>query len=116
MTRASMRSFLRRDRAREIAGMENLETDVMRFMAILGFCLVAVFALVQSLPAADPEPEEIGDIEPAIENDTRSGESPLPAKKDSWPQSVVVEVRDPALPRKAPTAPLSWSSRPNENS
>ena len=30
---------------------ETLQTDVMRFMAILGLCLTAVFALVQSLPA-----------------------------------------------------------------
>lgn len=29
---------------------EALQTDVMRFMAILGLCLTAVFALVQSLP------------------------------------------------------------------
>lgn len=28
-----------------------LQTDVMRFMAILAFCLVAIFAIVQSLPA-----------------------------------------------------------------
>ena len=34
----------------EEGGMEHLETDVMRFMAILAFCLVAIFALVQSLP------------------------------------------------------------------
>jgi chromosome segregation ATPase len=39
-----------------------LQTDVMRFMSILGLCLMAVFALVQSLPlqetdAVRPEPE-----------------------------------------------------------
>ena len=28
-----------------------LQTDVMRFMAILAFCLVAIFAIVQSIPA-----------------------------------------------------------------
>ncbi|MCP4040513.1 MAG: hypothetical protein GY731_00965 [Gammaproteobacteria bacterium] len=33
--------------------MEHLQTDVMRFMAILGFCLVAIFALVRSIPT-DP--------------------------------------------------------------
>lgn len=31
---------------------ESLQTDVMRFMAIIGLCLTAVFALVQSLPDA----------------------------------------------------------------
>ena len=39
-----------------------LQTDVMRFMSIIGLCLMAVFALVQSLPLhetppAPPEPE-----------------------------------------------------------
>lgn len=34
---------------------ETLQTDVMRFMAILGLCLTAVFALVQSLPARKSE-------------------------------------------------------------
>ena len=38
-----------------------LQTDVMRFMSILGLCLMAVFALVQSMPQAEtdrsrPEP------------------------------------------------------------
>ena len=32
-----------------------LQTDVMRFMSILGLCLMAVFALVQSLPLHDAE-------------------------------------------------------------
>jgi len=39
-----------------------LQTDVMRFMSILGLCLMAVFALVQSIPLQEkgrtrPEPE-----------------------------------------------------------
>jgi hypothetical protein len=40
---------LLRNRGRSNDG-EALQTDVMRFMAILGMCLTAVFALVQSLP------------------------------------------------------------------
>lgn len=35
-----------------------LQTDVMRFMSILGLCLMAVFALVQSLPLHDVESHE----------------------------------------------------------
>lgn len=35
-----------------------LQTDVMRFMSILGLCLMAVFALVQSLPLHDAESVE----------------------------------------------------------
>ena len=30
-----------------------LQTDVMRFMSIIGLCLMAVFALVQGLPVQD---------------------------------------------------------------
>lgn len=30
----------------------SLETDVMRFMALLGFCLMAVFALIQAIPVS----------------------------------------------------------------
>ena len=30
-----------------------LQTDVMRFMSILGLCLMAVFALVQSIPVQE---------------------------------------------------------------
>ena len=39
--------------------LDALQTDVMRFMAIIGFCLMAIFALVQSLPAGlgDPRPK-----------------------------------------------------------
>jgi hypothetical protein len=32
------------------ASTESLQTDIQRFVAILGFCLMAVFALVQALP------------------------------------------------------------------
>ena len=32
-----------------------LQTDVMRFMSILGLCLMALFALVQSIPLRDTE-------------------------------------------------------------
>lgn len=44
--------------AGEQAEFETLQTDVMRFTAIIALCLVAVFALMQSLPqsAAAPEP------------------------------------------------------------
>jgi len=36
-------------------GAADLQTDIMRFMAILALCLVAIFALVQSLPMQAPE-------------------------------------------------------------
>jgi hypothetical protein len=33
----------------------SLETDIMRFLAILGFCLMIIFALVQSIPVSKSE-------------------------------------------------------------
>lgn len=36
----------------DAGGAADLQTDIMRFMAILALCLVAIFALVQSLPMA----------------------------------------------------------------
>ncbi|MBW2616679.1 MAG: hypothetical protein JRD02_10955, partial [Deltaproteobacteria bacterium] len=36
----------------DYGGAENdtLQTDIFRFLAIIGFCLMAVFALVQAIP------------------------------------------------------------------
>ena len=49
----SQRIFFRaRQREDNVAG---LETDVMRFMAIFAFCLMAIFALVQSTEFNKPE-------------------------------------------------------------
>lgn len=39
-----------------------MQTDVMRFMAILSLCLVAIFALVQSLPIEAQTPSEATSI------------------------------------------------------
>ena len=33
----------------DAGGAADLQTDIMRFMAILSLCLVAIFALVQSI-------------------------------------------------------------------
>ena len=59
--------MIRRDRSGKYlaatgSDTDALQTDVMRFMSILGLCLMAVFALVQSIPRHDaenirPEPE-----------------------------------------------------------
>ena len=49
----------------------SLQTDVMRFMAIISMCLVAIFALVQSIPLAPspprPEPAPVAASEPVVE-------------------------------------------------
>ena len=45
-----------------------LQTDVMRFMSIIGLCLMAVFALVQSIPSQQPvKPVVLDDLQRQIE-------------------------------------------------
>lgn len=53
---------------------DHLQSDVMRFMAILAFCLVAIFALVQSIP-----PQPVPAIEKPAEPETRA-EMPQPVE------------------------------------
>lgn len=62
----------------ELAGqpmddMEALQTDVMRFMAILGLCLTAIFSLLKT---ADPQTTNTAPIEPA--STSGSEERPVP--------------------------------------
>jgi len=40
----------------DAGGAADLQTDIMRFMAILALCLVAIFALVQSIPLIPEAP------------------------------------------------------------
>lgn len=65
-----------------------LQTDVMRFMAILAFCLVAIFAIVQSLPATATD-----------------------AARDGNPASAPAVVE---TPRPEITAPVATVSAPVE--
>ena len=70
-------------------GAADLQTDIMRFMAILALCLMAIFALVQSLPntqaEAPPVAVETASATPAPEQDAAPPETlPMPAL--TWPQ------------------------------
>jgi hypothetical protein len=64
----------------EAGGAADLQTDVMRFMAILSLCLVAIFALVQSIPLAP-----IIETPPTIE---KADDPPKPTPKVEQPQPV----------------------------
>ncbi len=50
MTRSPLFYPLNRGMDADAGGAADLQTDVMRFMAIISLCLVAIFALVQSIP------------------------------------------------------------------
>lgn len=55
MSRSPLAYPLARGIDGDVGGAADLQTDIMRFMAILALCLVAIFALVQSIPLA-PQP------------------------------------------------------------
>ena len=72
--------------------MEDLQTDVMRFMAILAFCLVAVFALVQSIP--------VGPEQSALAQETQARSlAPTPSVK---PLERPLSVPAQTLPAQRP--------------
>lgn len=72
MNRSTRRWQTRFRSAVDIAEIESLQTDIMRFVAVIGFCLMAIFALIQSLPTVsspwrDPvNSEEIGQLREAL--------------------------------------------------
>ena len=75
---------------------ETLQSDVMRFMAILGLCLVAIFALVKSLPTSPVEtvPNRQSAPEPTAPRHPVSdptGASPAP-ERESLPQAAPERV------------------------
>ena len=59
MTRSPLFYALNRGADGDAGGVADLQTDVMRFMAIISLCLMAIFALVQSIPLA-PVVQETG--------------------------------------------------------
>lgn len=65
MTRSPLAYPLNRSADMDGGGAADLQTDIMRFMAILSLCLVAIFALVQSIPMTPAPPTDaIDDMQP----------------------------------------------------
>ena len=71
MNRSPLFYPLNRGMDADAGGAADLQTDVMRFMAIISMCLVAIFALVQSIPLAPspprPETAPVAASEPVVE-------------------------------------------------
>jgi len=107
----------------EAGGAADLQTDIMRFMAILALCLLAIFALVQSIPlipeapaqstaAAAPPPLPVPVPEP-IEDETivtptpppevEEVERPVVLKRPKWTSTFVPQQR--SLSRQVIQAP-----------
>jgi cell division protein FtsN len=76
----------------DAGGAADLQTDIMRFMAILALCLVAIFALVQSIPLVPEAPTQ----SPAV-----AAPPPTPESVEADSGSVARNV-DPAPPTSEP--------------
>jgi len=87
----------------DIGGAADLQTDIMRFMAILSLCLVAIFALVQSIPLTPAEPAPVVPEPvsmPVVQQPTQQEPSPAqPAR----PLPTPVATPDPVPVEKAIT-------------
>ncbi len=118
MTRSPYWYAMHRGADAEGGGVADLQTDVMRFMAILAICLVVIFALVQSIPlrpsqpvpdtatepAAEPTPEPTP--EPAAEPIPEPAPVPAPAPLPAPPPDAVEQpVPAPAIAPPPPAPP-----------
>lgn len=106
----------------EAGGVADLQTDVMRFMAILSLCLMAIFALVQSIPLVESqisaetppsvfEPEAVA----AVVEPAKLMEEP-PAPQPETVSSVEPPVRSLPIQKvtSAPSAPHVEEAAPEE--
>jgi hypothetical protein len=81
MNRSPLFYPLSRSNDSDGGGAADLQTDVMRFMAIISLCLVAIFALVQSIPL-DPAAEDavMVEAEQVLESVPPEPVEPVPEK------------------------------------
>ena len=96
----------------DAGGAADLQTDIMRFMAILALCLLAIFALVQSLPpvpAAVPvETPEAPMVEAVTEPEPEPVREPVnvtlvrPAPAKAAPPKEPVVLTRPKRPAPTP--------------
>ena len=76
----------------DAGGAADLQTDIMRFMAILALCLVAIFALVQSIPLIPEAPTQ----SPA------AAAPPPESKADEAEPPEAPAIAEPAVPQTEP--------------
>ncbi len=88
-------------------GAADLQTDVMRFMAILGLCLVAIFALVQSLPMeATPNIKTSAEPQPELESKPATERAVIPAAVlEPEPEKSIALTRPAQVVTVEPAAP-----------
>lgn len=94
----------------DAGGAADLQTDVMRFMAILALCLVAIFALVQAVPVEQPPaakpPEPVAPVREMPPPVARVEQLVAPAAEPATVEpSKAPAAREPVPAAAAPPAP-----------
>jgi hypothetical protein len=102
MTRSPLAYPLNRTADMDAGGAADLQTDIMRFMAILSLCLVAIFALVQSIPLQPAEPVDVtGSVEAAAPT------AAIAAPTEQEPPERTRPEQPPAATQPEPTLTLT---------
>lgn len=107
MSRSPLFYPLNRGMDGEAGGIADLQTDVMRFIAILALCLVAIFALVQSIPLLPSYSEQ-----PAEPPKTELAEPKKPEPATDAPMPQTAPVKEPAAIEEAPLIITRPAARP----
>ena len=116
MSRSPLAYPLNRSADMDVGGAADLQTDIMRFMAILSLCLVAIFALVQSIPLTPTEPDPVQAVsastspptnpEQQIEPKPQSAVEPAPVEQ------AVVLTRPKWVPKYSPKTSVGREALP----
>ena len=88
MSRSPLAYPLTRPIDGDAGGAADLQTDIMRFMAILALCLVAIFALVQSIPLAAETPPVAEAAAPEVVQPSPVADTPAPMPAELAPEPV----------------------------
>lgn len=96
------------------ADSESLQADVMRFMAIIAFCLIAILALVRNvepaeLPVAETPPAKAA---PATEAVIQPAPQPAATPSVPWQSSASLEPAVAAVPEAVPVPVPSHAVEP----
>ena len=92
--------------SREEAELEALQTDIMRFMAILGLCLAAIFSLVQGAAQEQAVAEQSAGVHKTMEPDVIEQAA---AETAALEQATVEQAIEPAPPVPKRTPPIAQS-------
>ena len=108
MSRSPLAYPLVRSADTDAGGAADLQTDIMRFMAILSMCLLAIFALVQSIPLTPVETSEAVEPAEAVVAET----TPVVVQPAEAPPEVPVAVPTPTEKPVVLTRPVGGPSGP----